>query len=112
MKRKFRDLIQNCIRAQLSTRSAQPDRSRISSLRLLRNIKYFALIFKYSNPFHERVKITTCPFFSLAALNYGYGRIVPGEMQIGEHSRLQFVTSFRTDFMQFIVENDKDIQAR
>lgn len=77
------------------------------------NIKYLALIFKYSNLFRERVKITTCPFFfSLAALNYGHGRIVPGEMQIEVHSPLQFVTSFRTDFVQFIVEDDEDIRTR
>lgn len=105
MKRKFRDLVRNCIRVK---RTSGPN-----SYFIVANIKYLALIFEYSNLFHERVKITTRPFlffFSLAALNYGHGRIVPGEMQIGAHSRLQFVTSFRTDFVQFIVE-DKDIQT-
>lgn len=44
------------------------------------------------------------------------GGIVPGEMQIGERSPslslLQSVTSFRTDFVQFIAEDGKDIRAR
>lgn len=70
------------------------------------NFRIFESISRKSENYDSSV-----PFFSLAALNYGHGRIVPGEMQIGAHSRLQFVTSFRTDFAQFIVEDDKDIQT-
>lgn len=113
MKRKFRDFIQNCIRRYShSFRYEVHSRNsyftgceyKISCI----NFRIFESISRKS----ENYDLSVFFFFSLAALNYGHRRIVPGEMQIGAHSRLQFVTSFRTDFMQFIVEDDKDIQTR
>jgi len=83
--KKHTEILQTA-RAPLSIRSAQAGRPVFHRMATVANIKYLALIFKYSNLFRERVKITTCPFFfSLAALNYSHGRIVPGKMQIGVH---------------------------
>lgn len=85
--KKSAKILQIRVCAPLSIRSAQAGRPAYFMTATVASIKYLALIFEYSNLFRERVKITTCPFFfSLAALNYDHGRIVPSKMQIGVHS--------------------------